>query len=120
MTVRIPCFVTLRRDRLHFFRRAEHCMGMPVLSPSMRWTAAMVRELPDDGNRYECIDVEIAPDTLVQPDVFVVPRDPSGGLPREWHDIRTLLLVIEVLSPIGFIWSPRNTPPCRHCLQMRC
>ena len=116
-------------------------MGMPALSESTYWTAAMVRELPDDGNRYECIDgellvtpaprwrhqdvvgelyvrlrawleqepigkvtfspadIEIVPDTLVQPDVFVVPRDATGALPREWHEARTLLLAIEVLSP---------------------
>ncbi len=29
-------------------------MGMPV--PSTYWTAAKVRAIPDDGNRYECID----------------------------------------------------------------
>jgi len=116
-------------------------MGMPAVSSPAYWTAAMVRELPDDGNRYECIDgellvtpsprwrhqdvvgelyvrlrewlgkepigkvtfspadVELESGTLVQPDLFVVPRDGQGVLPREWHDIRALLLVIEVLSP---------------------
>ncbi len=101
----------------------------------------MVREIPDDGNRYECIDgellvtpaprwrhqdvvgelyarlrewlmrervgkvtfspadIEIVPDTLVQPDLFVVPRDGQGALPREWNEVRTLLLAVEVLSP---------------------
>jgi Uma2 family endonuclease len=34
-------------------------MGMPALSAPTYWTAAMVRELPDDGNRYECIDGEL-------------------------------------------------------------
>jgi Uma2 family endonuclease len=34
-------------------------MGMPALSASVYWTATMVRELPDDGNRYECIDGEL-------------------------------------------------------------
>ena len=34
-------------------------MGMPALSEPTYWTAAMVRELPDDGNRYECIDGEL-------------------------------------------------------------
>lgn len=118
-------------------------MGMPAVSPpdAPHWTAAMVRELPDDGNRYECIDgellvtpaprwrhqdvvgelymrlrtwlaeervgkvtfspadIEIVPDTLVQPDLFVVPRDATGTLPQEWHEVSTLLLAIEVLSP---------------------
>lgn len=31
-------------------------MGMPALSAPTYWTATLVRELPDDGNRYECID----------------------------------------------------------------
>lgn len=33
-------------------------MAMPALEPHY-WTAAEVRELPDDGNRYECIDGEL-------------------------------------------------------------
>lgn len=118
-------------------------MGMPAMSPpdAPYWTAAKVRELPDDGNRYECIDgellvtpaprwrhqdvvgelymrlrawlttervgkvtfspadIELLPGTLVQPDLFVVPRDATGALPQEWHEVRTLLVAIEVLSP---------------------
>jgi Uma2 family endonuclease len=35
---------------------------------------------------------------LVQPDLFIVPLD-HGRLPREWSEITTLLLAIEVLSP---------------------
>ena len=31
-------------------------MGMPALSEPTYWTAELVRALPDDGNRYECID----------------------------------------------------------------
>ena len=38
-------------------RRAEHNMGMPHTAE--RWTAEMVRELPDDRNRYEVIDGEL-------------------------------------------------------------
>ena len=34
-------------------RRAE-LMGMP--QQATRWTAEMVRALPDDGNRYEVVD----------------------------------------------------------------
>lgn len=56
MTVGIPYFCTVRREPLRSFRRAEHRMGMPALSPSTYWIAEMVRALPDDGNRYECID----------------------------------------------------------------
>ena len=103
------------------------------------WTAEMVRQLPDDGNRYEVVhgellvtpaprfdhqllvsrvavaiakylehepvgvmltspaDISWGRDVLVQPDVFVVPRDEATS--REWSRIRTLLLVVEVLSP---------------------
>ena len=103
------------------------------------WTAEMVRQLPDDGNRYEVVhgellvtpaprlnhqllvsrlavaianyleresvgimltspaDISWAPDVLVQPDVFVIPR--AEAATREWYLIRTLLLVAEVLSP---------------------
>jgi Uma2 family endonuclease len=112
-------------------------MGMPETLE--RWTAAQVRELPDDGNRYEVVDgellvtpspsynhqdvvgelfalvrefcraagaghalvspadIEFDPDTLVQPDVFVVPT--SAGRPKSWADVHTLLLAVEVLSP---------------------
>jgi len=87
------------------------------------FTAAMVRALPEDGRRYEVVHGELlvtpaprlwhqelvgrlhlglrsylrAPDTLVQPDVFVVPIDEARTL--EWTHLRTLLLVAEVLSP---------------------
>jgi Uma2 family endonuclease len=114
-----------------------HLMGMPATT---RWTAEMVRMLPDDGKRYEVIDGELfvtpAPSwrhqdavlqmatrlapyvsthgighviispadvsfdstNLVQPDVFVVPLV-GGRRPREWSDVKTLLLAVEVLSP---------------------
>lgn len=117
-------------------RRGVDTMGMAA--PTY-WTAEMVRQLPDDGNRYEVVhgellvtpaprfdhqllvsrvavaiakylerepvglmltapaDISWAPDVLVQPDVFVVPRTEAAS--REWSRIRTLLLVVEVLSP---------------------
>jgi Uma2 family endonuclease len=103
------------------------------------WTAEMVRQLPDDGNRYEIVygellvtpaprfdhqllvsrlvvalahylerepvgfvltspaDISWGRDVLVQPDVFVV--SPEEARAREWSRIRSLLLVVEVLSP---------------------
>lgn len=125
-------------DSLHFLSRAEQTMHMPATR--RHWTAAAVRGLPDDGNRYELIDgellvtpaprwshqravgelyyrlrlyleqervgevvtspadIELEPDTIVQPDIFVVP--PSGGKPlSEWPDIKDLLVACEVLSP---------------------
>lgn len=113
-------------------------MGMPDVLE--RWTAAQVRELPDDGNRYEVVDgellvtpaprfdhqeavahlwrlladylhvvrighatlspadVELDPHTLVQPDVFVVALV-DGRRPKNWSDLRGLLLAVEILSP---------------------
>jgi Uma2 family endonuclease len=32
---------------------------MPALSESGRWTIDLLETLPDDGNRYECIDGEL-------------------------------------------------------------
>ena len=103
------------------------------------WTAEMVRQLPDDGNRYEVVygellvtpaprfdhqllvsrvavaiatylerepvglmltspaDISWGLDVLVQPDVFVIPHNEART--RDWSRIRSLLLVIEVLSP---------------------
>jgi Uma2 family endonuclease len=43
-------------------------------------------------------DVELAPDTMVEPDLFVVPPV-TGRLPRSWTEPERLLLVVEVLSP---------------------
>jgi len=63
-------------------------MGMAVTY----YTADMVRALPDDGQRYE-----VGGDTLVQPDLFVVPLGEARTL--DWSQMRTLLLAVEVLSP---------------------
>jgi Uma2 family endonuclease len=43
-------------------------------------------------------DVEFDDETLVQPDLFVVPLV-GGRRPRRWSDITRLLLAVEVLSP---------------------
>ncbi len=95
----------------------------------------MVREFPEDGNRYEVIDgvllvtpaprvvhqravgelmfalqlwireqdigevlmspadLELEPDDLVQPDLFICP------VGKEWTDVRSLVLAVEILSP---------------------
>ena len=42
-------------------------------------------------------DISWSADTLVQPDVFVVPRNEAATL--DWTRMRTLVLVAEVLSP---------------------
>ena len=42
-------------------------------------------------------DLRLTPETIVQPDVFVVPI--GAEPPRNWPDVKRLLLAIEVLSP---------------------
>ncbi len=44
-------------------------------------------------------DLELEPDGLVQPDLFVVPSNADGTKPREWHEVTRLVLAVEVLSP---------------------
>ncbi len=43
-------------------------------------------------------DVSLGEDELLQPDLFAC-RTASGRLPRDWSDISTLLLGVEVTSP---------------------
>jgi Uma2 family endonuclease len=43
-------------------------------------------------------DLELEPENITQPDVFVVPAT-TDSLWREWTDVKTLLLAVEVLSP---------------------
>lgn len=119
-------------------------MAMPVLVPGVRpgeWTADMVRQLPEDGNRYEVIDGELlvspspggrhqcavlsllvrldafvrahrlglvmaspsdqeySPRRMVQPDLYVVPREMNGKVAADWDRVPQLMLAVEVLSP---------------------
>ncbi len=43
-------------------------------------------------------DLEFDESNMVEPDVFVVPLV-AGAKPREWSEVRRLLLAVEVLSP---------------------
>ena len=43
-------------------------------------------------------DIELAPDTIVQPDILVLPRT-SDRRPRTWAEAGLPILVIEVISP---------------------
>ncbi len=111
-------------------------MGMAA---PVYYSAEMVRNIPDDGTRYETVhgellvtpvprawhqrivlrlarmladyveqqivgeafvspaDISWSPDTLVQPDVFVVNLEEARK--GEWSSMKNLLLVVEVLSP---------------------
>jgi Uma2 family endonuclease len=55
----------------------SHSLGIALMSPA---------------------DIEFSPRRLVQPDVFVAPAT-ERGRPRDWSDISSLLLAVEVLSP---------------------
>lgn len=44
-------------------------------------------------------DLQLEPDGLVQPDLFVVPPNDDGTRPRAWRDVTRLTLAVEVLSP---------------------
>jgi Uma2 family endonuclease len=96
----------LPRDR----NRYEVIGGSLVVSPGPSWShQAAVEQLLVRLFEYlrstragylksGPADIEFSKDTLVQPDLFVVPLE-SGKAPRRWEDVRRLLLVIEVLSP---------------------
>jgi Uma2 family endonuclease len=56
---------------------SAHALGRVLLSPA---------------------DIEFDERTLLQPDLFVAPLV-KGRPPRSWKEIRSLLLVVEVLSP---------------------
>lgn len=115
-------------------------MAVVIDTNHKHWTAADLREIPDDRNRYEIIDGELfvtpspsmghqsiaaelfarlhvylrdrhignvyfapldlhfADDTVVEPDLFVVPLV-EGRRARSWEEAGRLLLVIEILSP---------------------
>ena len=132
-----PRLLSFADGRLQGTLAKVHSMGMPA---TQRWTAEMLRALPDDGKRYEIVrgellvtpspswthqlavkrllvqldtylrstrraevfdapaDVELETDSVVQPDVFVVPRV-DGRTPRRWQDAGRLLLAVEILSP---------------------
>lgn len=45
-------------------------------------------------------DIELAPESIMQPDVFVVPEQLlRADRPPQWHEVTWLLLAVEVLSP---------------------
>jgi Uma2 family endonuclease len=89
--------------------RYEVIDGELLVSPAPSWThQAAVGRLSArllnylDANRVGRVyaapaDISFSSDTLVQPDIFVLPR--KGKPPKRWEDVQELLLTIEVLSP---------------------
>ena len=59
----------------------QHSIGRTIMSPA---------------------DIELSPTRMVQPDLFVVPAHIET---TTWHDITTLLLTIEVISPSTARWD---------------
>jgi Uma2 family endonuclease len=90
-------------------KRYELVHGELLVSPSPRWVhqrivSRLQSRLFAFCERHGAGEVLTSPadiswgsDTLVQPDLFVVTPREAGG--REWAEIRTLDLVVEVLSP---------------------
>ena len=91
-------------------QRYEVVHGELLVSPPPRWTHERVagnlvfllvpycRQHPELGEVVRSPSaISWSPDTLVQPDIFVVSRRQSGG--EEWSEITELDLVVEVLSP---------------------
>lgn len=73
-------------------------MGMPETTEPVYWTAAMARELPDDGRRYEVVHGEL----LVTP----APRAPHQLVVQRLHMRLAAYLDTE---PVGHVWlSPAD------------
>jgi Uma2 family endonuclease len=57
----------------------RHSLGLTLMSPS---------------------DLELKTETIMQPDVFVIPASTDTAGPHlEWPDVKALLLAVEVISP---------------------
>jgi Uma2 family endonuclease len=89
--------------------RYEVVYGELLVTPAPRlWHQVIVQRLLVALDKYlerqavglvlaSPADISWGPDVLVQPDVFVVPREEARTL--TWSRMQTLLLVAEVLSP---------------------
>ena len=90
-------------------KRYETVHGELLVTPAPRWLhqrivlrlARVLADYVDSGALGEVVvspaDISWSPDTLVQPDLFVVSLDEART--NDWSSIKTLHLVVEVLSP---------------------
>lgn len=99
-------------DENRHWPRYELLDGELLVTPSPGWSHQLaVTRLVARLDRYvthEALgvtlvspsDIELAPESIMQPDVFVVPHDqiPDDRAPT-WSELRRLLLAVEVLSP---------------------
>jgi len=111
MGMAAPTFYTADRVRAlpDDGNRYETVHGELLVTPAPRaWHQEMVRRLIVTLGGYTAkegvghvfaspADISWGPDTLVQPDVFVVPLEEARTF--EWTQMRSLLLAVEVLSP---------------------
>lgn len=80
-------------------------MGMPALSESRPWTIEMLETLPDDGNRYECIDGEL----FVTPPPATVHQWVGGVLFRFIAPyLEESGIGIALMAPTGVVIDPRT------------
>ena len=96
-------------DETRHWPRYETVHGELLVTPAPRpWHQIVALEIATALTEYlreerfgkvlmSPADISWGPDSLVQPDVFVVPLEEARTL--TWSTIRTLLLAVEVLSP---------------------
>ncbi|MFN2400367.1 MAG: Uma2 family endonuclease [Gemmatimonadaceae bacterium] len=96
-------------DETRHWPRYETVYGELLVTPAPRWLhqeivgriyvalSEYLKRNPVGHLVMSPADVSWGPDTLVQPDVFVVPVEQARNF--NWRDISTLLLAVEVLSP---------------------
>jgi len=102
----------LQRESRHW-PRYELIEGELVVTPApaiehQLAVQQFVRILADYAERYELgtaftspADLRLLPESIVQPDVFVVPP-PTGSKPEgrpKWADVKELALAVEIISP---------------------
>jgi Uma2 family endonuclease len=97
------------QDESHPWPRYELIAGQVLVTPAPRGAhqravgmlfSALAAYVEAEGLGEAVLspaDLELEPENITQPDVFVVPAA-SGRLWREWTDVTALLLAVEVLS----------------------
>ena len=71
-----------------------------AVSELLRLLLPYLEEVPVGIAATSPWDLELKPDTVVQPDVFVIPADTLNARNlRHWTDATSLLLAVEILSP---------------------